>query len=62
MATPGASSPRVRPSVEDLAHIRAGLAEAAAGDGVEVTPEELDEWEHTGELPAPVEARFAAWG
>jgi hypothetical protein len=31
------------------------LAEAAAGEGVEVTPEELDEWERTGELPASVE-------
>jgi hypothetical protein len=40
-----------------LAHIQAGLAEAAAGKGVEVTPEELAE-----ELPASFEARLAASG
>jgi hypothetical protein len=45
-----------------LAHIQAGLAELAAGKGVEVTPEELAEWERTGELPATVEARLAACG
>jgi len=73
MARPEPSSPpaapteqapvrRVRPAAEDLAHIQAGLAEAAAGKGVEVTPEELAEWERTGELPASVEARLAACG
>ena len=51
---------RVRPADDDLAHIQAGLAEAAAGKGVEVTPEELAEWERTGE--ASVEARLAARG
>jgi predicted transcriptional regulator len=45
-----------------LADIQAGLAELAAGKGVEVTPEELAEWERTGELPASVEARLAACG
>jgi len=52
----------VQPAAEDLAHIQAGLAEVAAGKGVEVTPEELAEWERTGELPASVEARLAACG
>lgn len=66
MATPDPSSApaehgaarRVRPADDDLAHIHDGLAEAAAGKGVEVTPEELAEWERTGELPAAVEARW----
>lgn len=44
MAPPEPSSARVRPAVEDLAHIQAGLAETAAGKGVEVTPDELAEW------------------
>ena len=52
---------RVRPADDDLAHI-AGLAEAAAGKGAVVTPEELAEWERMGELPASVEARLAAYG
>jgi hypothetical protein len=43
---------RVRPAAEDLAHIEAGLAEAASGNGAEVTPEELAEWGRTGQLPA----------
>ena len=51
---------RVRPADDDVAHIQAGLAEAAAGKGVEVTPEELAEWERIGKLPASVEARLAA--
>jgi hypothetical protein len=50
---------RVRPSDEDLLHIQTGLAEAVAGQGVEVTPEELTECARTGELPAPVQARLA---
>lgn len=50
---------RVRPADEDLLHIQAGLAEAATGQGVEVTPEELTEWERTGELVASVQARVA---
>ena len=50
---------RVRPPDEDLLHIQAGLAEAAAGQGVEVTPEELTEWERTGEVLASVQARVA---
>ena len=53
---------RVRPADDDLVHIQAGLAEAAAGNGAEVTPEELAEWERTGELPASLEARLAASG
>jgi hypothetical protein len=60
--TEQASVRRVRPAAEDLAHIQAGLAEAAAGKGVQVTTEELAEWERTGELPASVEARLAACG
>ena len=73
MATPESSRPpaaptqervarRVRPAGEDLADIQAGLAELAAGKGVEVTPEELAEWERTGELPASVEATERACG
>ena len=73
MATPEPSRPpaaptheraarRVRPADGDWADIQAGLAELAAGKGVEVTPEELAEWERTGELPATVEARLAACG
>jgi hypothetical protein len=54
--------PRVRPADDDLVHIQAGLAEGAAGKGVEVTSQGLAEWERTGELPAPVEARLAASG
>jgi predicted transcriptional regulator len=53
---------RVRPADDDVAHIQAGLAEAAAGKGVEVTPEELAEWERRGELPASLEARLATSG
>lgn len=53
---------RVRPAEDDLPHIQAGLAEAAAGKGAQVTPEELAEWERTGELPASLEARLAASG
>jgi hypothetical protein len=73
MATPDPSSApaapteqgaarRVRPADDDLVHIQAGLAEVAVGNGAEVTPEELTEWERTGELPAPVQARLAALG
>ena len=53
---------RVRPADDDWFHIQAGLTEAAAGDGAEGTPEELAEWERTGELPASLEARLAASG
>ena len=60
--TPERAARRVRPADGDLADIQAGLAELAAGKGVEVTPEELAEWERTGELPASVEARLAACG
>jgi hypothetical protein len=60
--TEQASARRVRPAADDLADIQAGLAELAAGKGVEVTAEELAEWERTGELPASVEARLAACG
>jgi hypothetical protein len=50
---------RVRPADNDVADIQAGLAEAAAGQGVEVTPKDLTEWERTGELVASVQARVA---
>lgn len=70
MATPEPSRPpaaptqehaarRVRPAEGDLADIQ---AELVAGKGVKVTPEELAEWERTGELPASLEARLAACG
>ena len=51
---------RVPPDVE--ADIRAGLDDLAAGRTVDLTPEELAEWERTGELPASVEARARALG
>lgn len=54
-------SRRVRPANEDLADIQAGLADVAAGRTVDLTPAELAEWERTGELPAAVEARLAAF-
>jgi hypothetical protein len=41
----------VRPSPEDEADIRAGLAELDRGEGVELTPGELRQWAETGEWP-----------
>jgi len=51
---------RVSPDVE--AELIASDEDLAAGRFVEVTSEELAEWEATGELPAAVEQRFAALG
>jgi len=51
---------RVPPDVE--ADLLASEEDLAAGRVVEVTSEELAEWEATGELPAAVEQRFAALG
>jgi hypothetical protein len=45
---------------EDEAELRAAQADIDAGRLVDLTPEELAEWEATGELPASVKARFAA--
>lgn len=41
----------VRPSAEDEADIRAGLAELDRGEGVELTADELRRWAETGEWP-----------
>jgi hypothetical protein len=41
----------VRPSAEDEADIRAGLAELDRGEGVELTAHELQHWAETGEWP-----------
>jgi hypothetical protein len=41
----------VRPSAEDEADIRAGLAELDRGEGVELTADELQHWAETGEWP-----------
>jgi hypothetical protein len=54
--------PRVRPSQpappgrlvphpRDEADVRAGLEEAERGEGVDLTPEQLQKWAETGELP-----------
>jgi hypothetical protein len=48
---------RVHPG--DEADLRAAAEEIESGRIVDLTPEELAEWEATGELPASVEARFA---
>jgi len=42
----------VRPSAEDEADIRVGLAELDRGEGVELTVDELRHWAETGEWPA----------
>jgi hypothetical protein len=57
-----ATGPRLRVHPEDEAELSAAQKEIAAGRLVDLTPEELAEWEATGELPASVEARFAALG
>ncbi len=41
----------VRPSAEDEAEIRAGVAELDRGEGVELTADELRHWAETGEWP-----------
>jgi len=41
----------VRPSAQDEADIRAGLAELDRGEGVELTADELRHWAETGEWP-----------
>lgn len=42
---------RIRPSAEDEADLRAGLAELDRGEGVELTADELRHLEETGEWP-----------
>jgi hypothetical protein len=46
----------------DAADLRAAMEDIKAGRVVDVTPEELAEWEVTGELPASVTSRLAALG
>lgn len=41
----------VRPAPEDEADIRAAIEEAERGEGIDLTPEELDHWAETGEWP-----------
>lgn len=43
--------PLVRPSAEDEADLRAGLAELDRGGGVELTAGELRHWAETGAWP-----------
>jgi len=39
------------PHPDDETDVRAGLGEAERGEGVRLTPEELEHWAQTGELP-----------
>lgn len=57
-----AEHPRFRVHPDDEAEMRAALADVEAGRTVALTAAELAEWEATGELPASVQARFAALG
>jgi hypothetical protein len=41
----------VVPHPDDEANVREGLAEAERGEGVRLTPEQLQHWVTTGELP-----------
>jgi hypothetical protein len=43
------------PHPDDAADVQAGLDEASRGEGVSLTPEQVDRWAETGELPEPVE-------
>jgi hypothetical protein len=45
---------------DDHANVGAALADVAGGRTVELTDNELAEWERTGELPSSVQERFAA--
>ena len=49
---------RVHP--DDEANVRVGLADVIEGRTVELTEDELAEWERTGELPSSAQERFAA--
>lgn len=51
-----------RPSPADEADLRAATEDIKAGRVVDLTPEELAEWEATGELPASAVARLEALG
>jgi hypothetical protein len=46
-------SPRrlVTPHPDDEADVREGLEQAERGEGIRLTPEQLDHWVTTGELP-----------
>ncbi len=56
----GGETPRYRVHPDDEADVRAAIEDIAAGRTVELSEDELAEWERTGTLPASVEARFAA--
>jgi hypothetical protein len=43
------------PHPDDLEDVRKGFAELERGEGIALTPEELDRWAETGELPERVE-------
>lgn len=51
-----------RPPPADEADLRAATEDIKAGRVVDLTPEELAQWEATGELPAAVVARLEALG
>jgi hypothetical protein len=53
-------APRYRVHPHDTEELGAALEDVAAGRMVELTPEELEHWEATGELPKAVKSRFAA--
>jgi hypothetical protein len=64
MPRPIAANPprRFAPDPADAANVRAALDDITAGRTVELTPDELAEWERTGELPESARARVAALG
>lgn len=43
--------PLVRPAPEDEADVRAGIEEAERGEGIDLTPEEIERMAETGEWP-----------
>jgi hypothetical protein len=49
-------------AADDERRIREGLAQSEAGDAVELTPEELDEYAETGALPERVERWLSSRG
>ena len=54
------AAPRYRVHPHDRQELGAAIEDVTAGRMVELTPEELEHWEATGELPKAVESRFLA--
>jgi len=50
---------RFRVHPKDEAHVQAALDDVESGRTVELTEDELAEWERTGELPSSVQSRLA---